>query len=340
MSITASRTAEYPPHVEVPPAAGLCDTLVRLHADLSRLESLAPAPEVNALFAELVHVCIDTGDEAAALVLADTRIRQLRADLLRLCSQGESLLEEAWALRLAAAADPEAELSRFPYLENYHRLSRLELHTLAGAGHVPRQGHRVCFLGGGPLPLSALLTHRHLGGAVDVVEKEPLAADLARRLFSRLAPGPGLRVVEADAASTEHLAQLVPGCAVVVMAAHVGHTRDEKRAVLRAAGRAMDPGAYLVVRSAHGLRSLLYPVVEPGDVVEAAGCVPHVLVHPLSDSDVVNSVLVARRRLAGLPGPAGPQAVDASAPRHPPRGHPPPGAGRRRHPAEVGHGCR
>jgi nicotianamine synthase len=48
-----------------------------------------------------------------------------------------------------------------------------------------------------------------------------------------------------------------------------------------------------VVRSAHGLRSLLYVMVEPGDVAEAAGCMPQVLVHPLSD--VVNSVLVARR---------------------------------------------
>jgi nicotianamine synthase len=52
--------------------------------------------------------------------------------------------------------------------------------------------------------------------------------------------------------------------------------------------------SYLVVRSAHGLRSLLYPVVELGDVAEAAACVPQVLVHPLGD--VVNSVLVARRR--------------------------------------------
>jgi nicotianamine synthase len=78
------------------------------------------------------------------------------------------------------------------------------------------------------------------------------------------------------------------------VAALVGHTREQKRAVLRAVGRALDPGAYLVMRSAHGLRSLLYAVVEPGEVTEPAACVPQVLVHPLGD--VVNSVLVARRR--------------------------------------------
>jgi nicotianamine synthase len=293
MSLTASRTAEFPADVEIP-VAGLCDRIIRLHADLSRLGSLAPAPEVNALFRELVAICVHNDDRAVAPVLADARIRRLRPDLLRLCSQGESLLEQTWAHHVLEAADPWAELGRFPYLENYQQLSRLEVHTLAGAGHVPRPGGRVCFLGAGAMPVSALLMHRDLGADVVAVDIEPQAADLARQLLNRLAPGPGLRVARADATSAEDMAQLLAGCDTVVVAAMVGHTRDEKRAVLRAVGRALAPGAYLVVRSAHGLRSLLYGVVEPRDVTEAAGCVPQVLVHPLGD--VVNSVLIARRR--------------------------------------------
>jgi nicotianamine synthase len=293
MSVAASRTAEFP-DVDIGLAAGLCDRIVWLHDQLSRLDDLAPAPGVNALFQELVQVCVHADDRAAPPVLADARIRRLRPGLLRLCSQGESLLEQAWAHRVLEAADPWAELSRFTYLENYQQLSCLEMHTLRGAGHVPRPGGRVCFLGGGPLPVSALLMHQELGAAVDVVDNEPQAADLARRLLNRVAPGPGLYVTQADATSAEDMAQLLAGCDVVVVAALVGHTREQKRSVLRAVGRALDPGAYLVVRSAHGLRSLLYAVVEPGEVAHAAGCVPQVLVHPLSD--VVNSVLVARRR--------------------------------------------
>lgn len=293
MSVAASRAAEFPSDVEVAPTAGLCDRIVRIHQDLTRLDNLAPAPAVNALFQDLVQVCVHADDRAAPPVLADARIRRLRPDLLRLCSQGESLLEQAWAHRVLEAADPWAELSRFPYLENYRQLSRLELHTLRGAGHVPRPGGRVCFLGGGPLPVSALLVHRELGAAVDVVDNEPQAANLARRLLNRLEPGPDLRVAQADARSAGDMAQLLAGCDVVVMAALVGHTQEQKRAVLRTVGRTLDPGAYLVVRTAHGLRSLLYAAVEPGEVAEAARCVPQVLVHPLSD--VVNSVLVARR---------------------------------------------
>lgn len=294
MSVAASRTAEFPPDVEIEPPAGLCDQVLRLHQDLSRLGNLAPGPDVNALFQELVRVCVHADDRAARPVLADPRIRRLRPELLRLCSRGESLLERAWAHRVLEAADPWAELGRFPYLENYQQLSRLEMHTLAGAGHVPRPGARACFLGGGSLPVSALLMHRELGAAVDVVDNEPQAADLARRLLGRLAPGPGLHVAQADATSAEDMARLLAGCDVVVVAALAGHTRGQKLAVLDAVGRALDPGAYLVVRSARGLRSLLYAVVEPRDVAQAAGCVPQVLVHPLGE--VVNSVLVARRR--------------------------------------------
>lgn len=293
MSVADPRTADCLPGLEVTPAGGLSDRIVRLYEQLSRFGDLAPAPDVNTLFGELVRICVRADSRAAPLVLADVRVRRLRPDLLRLCSRGESLLEQAWAHRILQAADPWIELGRFTYLQNYQQLSRLELHTLAGAGHVPRPRGRICFLGGGPLPLSALLMHRELGVAVDVVDNEPGAAGLARRLLSRLAPGPGLRVSQGDATSAGDMAQLLAGCDVVVVAALVGRTRDQKRAVLRAVGRAMDPGAYLVVRSAHGLRSLLYAVVEPGDVAEAAGCVPQVLVHPLGD--VVNSVLVARR---------------------------------------------
>ena len=289
-----SVTAELRPGTGSAQAAGLCDRIARLHEDLSRLDSLVPAPEVNALFQQLVRVCVHADDRAAAPVLADARIRRLRPGLLRLCSQGESLLERAWAHDVLSAADPRAELGRFPYLENYRQLSRLEVHALAAAGHVPRPGSRACFLGGGPLPVSALLMHRDLGAAVDVVDNDPQAADLARRLIDRLALGPGLRVTQADAMSAPDMARLLPGCDLVVLAALVGHTRDQKRAVLHAAGAALDRGAYLVVRSAHGLRSLLYPVVEPADVAEAAGCALQVLVHPLGE--VVNSVLVARRR--------------------------------------------
>jgi len=275
-------------------ASDLGDQIAGLYHRLLGLPDLAPAPAVDALFRELVRLCTVTDDSVAARVLAEPAIRRLRGDLIRLCGRGESLLEQLWAQRVLAAADPAAELGRFPYLGNYRQLSLLETHALAGSGHVPRNGGRLCFLGGGPLPLSALLLHRYLGGAVEIVDVDPLAAGLARRVVGRLSDSAALRVTEADAASGAEMSRLLPGYDVVVVAALVGTTPSEKRAMLRAVGAAMDPGAFLLVRSASGLRTLLYAVVEPADVAAEAGCVPQLLVHPLGE--VVNSVLVARRR--------------------------------------------
>ncbi|HEY6795062.1 MAG TPA: nicotianamine synthase family protein [Kineosporiaceae bacterium] len=277
-----------------PGRALLPDRIARLYRHLRDLESLAPAPGVNRLFGELVNVCVRTDQSAAPTVLADPRVQQLLPDLLRICAEGESLLEQAWAHRVIGSADPWAELAQFPYLDNYQQLTRLEPHALAGAGHRRQQSRRVCFLGGGPLPLTAVLMHAELGTPVDVVDNRPEAVDLARRVIGRLAPGPGIRAVRADAAAADDMRRTLAGCDVVVLAALVGCTRQQKQVVLSAVGGALEAGAYLVVRSTHGLRSLLYPVVDVGDVARVAGCLPEVLVHPLGD--VVNSVLVARRR--------------------------------------------
>jgi nicotianamine synthase len=49
-------------------------------------------------------------------------------------------------------------------------------------------------------------------------------------------------------------------CDVVYLAALVGSTAKEKRGIVRSIAKRMREGALLVVRSAWGLRTLLYPV--------------------------------------------------------------------------------
>lgn len=270
-----------------------CRRILGLHERLSAQRSLAPSPVVDALFGNLVSACVSADGVDVPAVLADPRIHAVRPDLVRLCAEGESLLERAWARRALAADDPHAETAAFPYLSNYEQLARLELHALAGTGHRAESTRRICFVGGGPLPLSAVLLGRHLAAEVTVVDRDARAVDLSGRLTGRLAPAGRIRVVLADAASAPDMARTVAGSDVVVVAALVGMTAEQKRTVLRAIGAAVRPGAYVVIRSADGLRSLLYPVVDLRDV-RHAGLTPEVLVHPLGE--VINSVLVARRR--------------------------------------------
>jgi nicotianamine synthase len=281
------------PDRQVDGVGSLSHRILDRYERLRALRDLAPSPVVNALFADLVSACVSADAAAAASALSDPRISGVRSDLARLCAEGESLLEKAWAQRALAAADARAETAAFPYLGNYEQLARLERHALAGAGHRPESTRGVCFIGGGPLPLSAVLLCGALAAPVTVVDRDIAAVELSRRLVGRLGPADRISVVRADAASASDMTRVVAGCDVVVIAALVGTTRAEKRAVFDAIGASVRPGTYVVIRSADGLRSLLYPTVDIRDVHDA-GLVPEAIVHPFGE--VINSVLVARRR--------------------------------------------
>ena len=285
LNVTAART--------VGRAGSLSGHIMSLYERLSALPSRAPSPAADALFGELVAACVHAEIDDVTQVLTDPRVIAVRTDLIRLCAEGESLLESAWSHRVLAAADPHAEAAAFPYLGNYQQLARLELHALAAAGHRLGATRAVCFVGGGPLPLSALLLSRLLRVPVTVVDRDVAAVDLARRLVDRLADPDRITVVAGDAASEPDMARVTAGCDVVVVAALVGTTRGDKRAALRAIGTSVEPGTYVVIRTADRLRTLLYPTVDLGDVHDA-GLVSDMVLHPFGE--VVNSVIVARRR--------------------------------------------
>lgn len=83
---------------------------------------------------------------------------------------------------------------------------------------------------------------------------------------------------------------------VVYLAALVGTEAREKAGIIQSVAARMRTGALLVMRSAHGMRQVLYPVVEPAGAVErtlgGTGVVPLVVVHPWNE--VVNSVVVGK----------------------------------------------
>ncbi|MCA2216935.1 nicotianamine synthase family protein [Jidongwangia harbinensis] len=270
----------------------LAGRILRLYDGLRAQDSLAPSPVVNSLFADLVATCAHADPVDVSSVLTDPRIAEARDNLVRLCAVGESQLEDWWARRTLAAPDPHAELAAFPYLRNYEQLAHLERHALAGTGHRPGDSGRLCFIGGGPLPLSAIMLSRMLRTTVTVVDQDADAVELSRRLIGRLGLADRISVLLADARSASDLACAAAGCDVVVVAALVGTTRVQKQAALRAVGTSIEAGTRVAVRSANGLRSLLYPVVSVRDVRDA-GLVPEVLLHPFGE--VINSVLVARR---------------------------------------------
>ncbi|CAA9243328.1 MAG: hypothetical protein AVDCRST_MAG41-1568 [uncultured Corynebacteriales bacterium] len=277
------------------PAAALVERVLELHGRLDRLDAaggLEPTGPVNAAFAELVATCLPAPaeDTHAGTVLADPRVSAVLPRLRQLCADGEYRLERSWARRVAAARQPPAELARFPYLDNYRELTALELHAVAGLRPAPGVP-RVCVLGSGPLPLTALLTARALGVPVDAVDLAAEATELAAGVLRRVPGGELVRAHRADARAFPD----VERADVVVVAALVGLDPGEKRAVLGAVADRMRPGALLVVRSAHRLRALLYPPVAPADLLAAGPGRLRLLAEIRPWNGVVNSLLVALR---------------------------------------------
>ncbi|MGH8910157.1 MAG: nicotianamine synthase family protein [Egibacteraceae bacterium] len=260
-----------------PVAQRLCS----VHERLRSLDSLAPSPPVNALFSELVRLCsAGDGDHA----LRCPHVQAIAPSLRRLCARGEYELEREWARRIIDSVEPAGELQRFPYRDNYLQLVEMEMHALYGLGYTRLR--RVAFVGSGPLPLSAILLGRRFGLRVDSVDRQAEAHGLAVKVNERLGRCRSLRFHHRDLLSWEPL----EGFDAVFLAALVGSDRREKRLLLAHLAVRMRPGAVLLVRTAHRLRTLLYPETRLEDL---SGFVPKLLLHPLGD--VINSIIVAER---------------------------------------------
>ncbi|HEY8524626.1 MAG TPA: nicotianamine synthase family protein [Acidimicrobiales bacterium] len=286
-----ARVAEAPrpdaaPEVEVPEVAALRS----LHRRLADQPHLRPGPEVDGLFGALVRLVLDTPLDREPGVLGAPVVQAIRASLHALCSEGEYQLELAWARRIAASPAPRRELARFPYADNYRRLARLELDLLAEV--TDGRPRRVAFIGSGPLPLSSLLVAGELGAPVDNVDRDPAAVALGERVARALGSALAFRCADVTALTATDLGAYD----VVILAALVGASGAEKRAVLDRLAATMAPGTVLLARSARGLRSLLYPAIDPAAL---AGFELQTVVHPVDD--VVNSVVLAR--VPSRPGP-------------------------------------
>lgn len=261
----------------------------QLRARLEAVGDLRPSVEVDSLFTELVELCCSTPPALAQAAMAG--LREEAPAVRRLCASGESELETYWAERILAAADPAAELARFPYLRNYRDLVRMELGTVMALGNgAPK---RVAVLGSGALPLTGLVLAADYGAKVMHVDRDLASLALGDGVTSALGLTRNVSGVLADLEQPDCaetlLAEGIGECDVVVLAALVGEDGTAKREVSRRLAAMVRPDALLLARSAVLLRSLLYPEVRAEDLQDVR---VELEVHPYND--VVNSVLVGR----------------------------------------------
>ena len=265
----------------------LVNQITDLFEKISSLESLKPSQDVNMLFTQLVLACMPPTPIDVTKLCA--KVQQMRSQLIRLCGEAEGLLEKHYSTLLANHDKPLEHLHVFPYFENYIKLSLLEYNILTQ--HSTRVPKRIAFVGSGPLPLTSIvLALYHLPDTrFDNYDLDPAANEMAARLVG---PDPDLsdrmefHTKDVMSVGREELEQYD----VVFLAALVGMDKEEKIKVIHHLAKNMAPGSTLMVRSAHGARAFLYPVVDPEDL---CGFDVLSVFHPTDE--VINSVVIARK---------------------------------------------
>ena len=160
-------------------------------------------------------------------------------------------------------------LLSFTYFDNYVDLVRMELNAIASVT-VDQPPSKFAILGSGPLALTslcileALKRQNHPPVSVHNVDHDSWAISTSTELCRKL----GYSTVSmnfhcADAKSKSLDLYIFD---VVYLAALVGINNEQKKDTIIEIVSHMRPGALLMLRSAHSLRGLLYPV-SPFDVL-------------------------------------------------------------------------
>ncbi|KAG8369082.1 hypothetical protein BUALT_Bualt15G0113200 [Buddleja alternifolia] len=265
----------------------LVQKVCELYEKISKLENLSPSEDVDTLFTQLVITCIPPYPMDVNKLC--TQIQDMRTNLIRLCGNAEGLLEKHYSTILGSYEKPLDHLQLFPYYSNYLKLGRLEFDLLSK--HCPAPPSRLAFVGSGPLPLTSIvLASNHLTStAFDNYDIDESANTLASKLVESH-PDLSKRMTFYTNNIMNVSGEALKDYDVVFLAALVGMGIEEKMSVVEYLEKHMAPGAILMLRSAHGARAFLYPVVEPRHL---RGFEVLSLFHPTDD--VINSVVVARK---------------------------------------------
>ncbi|KAJ8661962.1 hypothetical protein O0I10_002293 [Lichtheimia ornata] len=271
--------------------------LQQIHSFLVSMPSLKPGDAVNRTFGELVTLCIGVYPTSTVRSVVNHPLTQsLLPSLRTLAANGEYLLEKTWAEALTQEALKKTNkqstrnlatglLQEFVYYDNYEQLVKMELHCLLG---VDAHLDRVVFVGSGPLPLSSILMASHCQLPVTNIDYCEDAIRISTDLVHSLHLQDKMHFFCGDA--TEY--PFYQDADVVILGALVGADGDAKISFLDRIAENMKSGAILLVRSAHALRTVLYPPLDEEGIPSTL--VPVLEMHP--QNEVVNSVILFKRR--------------------------------------------
>jgi len=259
--------------------------LVTLNNALSSLPSLYPSGVVNQHFSALVET-VSPRHHLESHILNMPVISDLSHSFRDVSAKGEYEMELYWAQQIICHTTPDISwrtLRSFWYYQNYERLLSFELGLLKKSGFVFSSDTRIAFVGGGPLPLSAILLANIYGTHVTVIDNDKVASDTARAVVDALGLSHLVTILHISGETYDGYHDFD----TIFVASLAGVEVDTKKHILSHIGLHMQHAARVVVRSATGLRVLLYPSV-------CMHCVDslRVVVHEDPEGELINCAYI------------------------------------------------
>jgi hypothetical protein len=218
---------------------------------LEQQASLRPNLIINLLLRHLVRIILYTPSRTAARVLTEHANLALRARMI--AGNAEYYLEHEWAVRIISDNNPSNRLQQFPYTDCYKSLAEIEIAQIQV--RAP-DAQRVLFLGGGPLPFSALL-FADAGYVVTAIDHDANAVSLSQQLITLLGYDAKIRIELSSAKqfSTYHEYD------VVILGALVGSSAKEKEELILDIVKKSRKNVPILCRSVDDLCEFLYLAV-------------------------------------------------------------------------------
>lgn len=221
----------------------MVDTL--LFKQISTLPTLKPSSATNEAFSELVTFCLTAKPEDITLKSAEI------AKLQNLSAEAESEMETYWAKRIITSTSPHKELLSFWYYENYTELVDAEYSHFST---LSKKSKNVLFVGGGPLPLTAIILNVKHGLTCTVLENNKKSYELARKLVTALGLDKQITIQYEDARTYSKYSTFD----LVYIASLVGTTKTSKHQIILSVHNKMSRDSLLLCRSSYDARKLLY----------------------------------------------------------------------------------
>lgn len=208
-----------------------------------KLDTLKPSATTNDAFSDLVAYCSDNKE----VNLKQSQIKKLR----ELSSVAEYEMEVHWANKIVASKNGNKELEKFWYYKNYEQLVDLEYSNVSC---LYKKIDNVLFIGGGPLPLTAIVLSRKYNLTCTILERDLSSHAISVKLIEKLQLSDKIKIINTDAESYSDYGKFD----IIYLAAMVGQDEKAKSTIISLIHNKLQKGKVLLCRSSHGTRKLLY----------------------------------------------------------------------------------